>query len=366
MAFREKAGKIAIYFIGAAALGAILLLFFRYLLPALAPFILSFIIALVLQKPVNFLEKKCRFPRALASVLLVLLLIGLLCFGVALLISALVRESAEFISELASGEAGYFADISALTDKIGDAVDRVIGNIFPAAEEELDTAGMMRSLLLSSVSAAATAVSRWLGHIVSAVPRAIVFFIALIFSGIYFCADYPKIRAFAESKLSGKLKKYSMHMRKEGIIAIVSCAKSYFAIFMMTFAELLLGFVIIGQKYAPMLAFIIAIVDILPVLGVGTVLLPWIGGLLIVGNTARALKIGAIYLVITIARQIAEPRIVGSATGLHPALTLICMYSGLRLVGVVGMIAFPLVAALIIRLWQAFSHENEAKNGGNI
>ena len=363
MAFREKAGKFGMYILCAAGGAAALFLLLRYLLPAFAPFILSFILALILQKPVNFLEKKCRVPRAISSALLVLLLLGLICWGIAALLGALIRESAEFISELTSGSADYLAEISALADKIGGAVDRIIGDIFPAAEGGVDTAGMMRSLFLSALSTAATTVSRWVAHTVSTMPRALVFFIALVFSGIYFCADYPKIRAFVAEKLSGRLKKYSLHIRKEGIVAAASYAKSYFAIFLLTFAELLLGFVIIGQKYAPMLAFVIAIVDILPVLGVGTVLLPWTAGLLLAGNGAKALEIGIIYLVITVVRQIAEPRIVGSVTGLHPALTLMCMYSGLRLAGAAGMIVFPIAAALAVKLSQAFSREREAEKG---
>ena len=280
MAFREKAGKFGMYLLCAAGGAAALFLLLRYLLPAFAPFIFSFILALILQKPVNFLEKKCRVPRALSSALLMLLLLGLLCRGIAALLAVLIRESADFISELTSGDADYLAEISALADKIGGAVDRIIRDIFPAAEG-VDTAGMMRSLFLSALSAAATTVSRWVAHTVSAMPRALVFFIVLVFSGIYFCADYPKIRAFVAGKLSGRLKKYSLHIRKEGIVAAAGYAKSYFVIFLLTFAELLLGFVIIRQKYAPMLAFVIATVDILPVLGVGTVLLPWTAGLLL-------------------------------------------------------------------------------------
>lgn len=134
-----------------------------------------------------------------------LLLLGLLCRGIAALLAVLIRESADFISELTSGDADYLAEISALADKIGGAVDRIIRDIFPAAEG-VDTAGMMRSLFLSALSAAATTVSRWVAHTVSAMPRALVFFIVLVFSGIYFCADYPKIRAFVAGKLSGRLK----------------------------------------------------------------------------------------------------------------------------------------------------------------
>lgn len=360
MSLREKAGKTGLVIVYIAAAGAAIFLILKYLLPAFAPFILSFFLAFLLQKPVGFLEKKLRVPRGLSSALLVLALLGLLCWGLATLFGALFRELAEFISGLTAGDAGYLSGLSALADKIGGFIDKVIGNIFPSAEGDVDTAGMMRSLLMSALSSVAATLSKWAAHIVSGAPKALVFFIVLVFSGIYFCADYPKIRAFASSKLSGKLKKYSLHIRKEGIVAAANYAKSYFAIFLMTFAELLLGFAVIRQKYALVLAFLIALVDIMPVLGVGTVLLPWTAGLLLIGNSMKAIQIGILYLVITVVRQIAEPRIVGSVTGLSPVVTLICMYSGLKLAGAAGMIFFPLAAALIIKLKQAFSHDTEA------
>ena len=100
MAFREKAGKFGMYLLCAAGGAAALFLLLRYLLPAFAPFIFSFILALILQKPVNFLEKKCRVPRALSSALLMLLLLGLLCRGIAALLAVLIRESADVVSEL--------------------------------------------------------------------------------------------------------------------------------------------------------------------------------------------------------------------------------------------------------------------------
>ena len=115
----------------------------------------------------------------------------------------------------------------------------------------------------------------------------------------------------------------------------------------MTFAELLAGFYIFKIPYALTLASVIAIIDILPVLGVGTVLIPWGVVLLIVGKTKKAAEIFILYGIIWIIRQIAEPRIVGKSVGVHPLLTLVAMYVGYSLMGFGGLFVFPIVLMVL-------------------
>lgn len=356
MSFRDTAGKTGMKILYIAAGAAAVFVAVKFVIPAMLPFIISFILAMILQRPVNFCEKKLKIPRGVSSAFFVLGITAAVFAVLFAAFSSAVREAAEFISEAASGNSSFLSGFSALTDKIGAYGDRFIKQIFPEAGESINTADMLHSVFVSAVKKAAAFVSSVIAGTVSAMPRALIFFIALIFSGIYFCADYPKIRAFCASRLSGKMKKYSSYIKKEGLMAAAGCAKSYFLIFLLTFGELFLGFVLMRQKGAFLLALITALVDILPVLGTGTVLLPWAAALLIIGKGARALKLLILYAVITVIRQIAEPRIVGNVTGLHPALTLICMYSGLRLAGAAGMIFLPVTVAFALKITELF-HE---------
>ena len=118
----------------------------------------------------------------------------------------------------------------------------------------------------------------------------------------------------------------------------------------MTFAERAVGFSILGLPYALLSALVIALVDILPVFGTGTVLVPWSVGAFFTGNTKLGLCLAALYGIITVIRQIAEPKILGSSVGMHPLATLLAMYIGLKLCGIGGLFLFPIGAVILKNL----------------
>ena len=116
-----------------------------------------------------------------------------------------------------------------------------------------------------------------------------------------------------------------------------------------------------GQKYALLIAIGIAIIDVLPVLGTGTVLIPWGVILILTGSVGRGIAILALYLIVTVIRQILEPKIIGEYIGLYPLITLISMYAGLQAFGIVGMFLFPITVIILknlnengsVHLWKA-------------
>ena len=122
-------------------------------------------------------------------------------------------------------------------------------------------------------------------------------------------------------------------------------------IMFITFCELCLGLWLIGgTNNLFVVAGIICIVDILPVLGVGTVLIPWSVILMVTGDFTRGILLALLYIVIVIIRNFIEPRIIGKQMGLHPLVTLICIFVGLRLFGIIGMFAVPLTVMVLIEL----------------
>ncbi len=131
--------------------------------------------------------------------------------------------------------------------------------------------------------------------------------------------------------------------------------KSYSLLFLLTFAELSVGFLIMRVPYAVMVAIAVAVFDILPILGTGGILLPWAVGLLLMGNLPLAAGIVTLYIAITAIRNVLEPKIVGKQIRLHPLATLIFMFVGLKVLGIVGMIAFPVAFSILVNL---------EKNGG--
>ena len=128
--------------------------------------------------------------------------------------------------------------------------------------------------------------------------------------------------------------------------------RAYLLILLTTFAELFVGFLILRVRYAFLLSLLIAVVDIFPVLGVGTVLIPWAVVLLIRKNFYLGFGLLILYGVVTVLRQIIEPRLVGKSLGLHPLAALIASYAGWRWFGFLGMALGPVAAMAVKALWR--------------
>ena len=116
---------------------------------------------------------------------------------------------------------------------------------------------------------------------------------------------------------------------------------------LITFIVMLVGLVILRRPYALLLAFIIALLDCLPVIGVGTILLPWSLYELIFGERYIGIGLVVLFILYEIVRQFAEPRIVGKNLGIHPIITLVLIYVGYSLFGIVGLLFVPIATVLI-------------------
>lgn len=128
------------------------------------------------------------------------------------------------------------------------------------------------------------------------------------------------------------------------------CIISYCLIFGITFAELVAGLFLLGIKNAFAIAFIIAVLDILPVLGTGTVLIPWAVLAFASGRISTGVGVFALYLVITVVRNLIEPKLVGKQMGLSPVIMLPCMLIGLKFFGIIGLFVVPLLVSFLKQL----------------
>ena len=128
--------------------------------------------------------------------------------------------------------------------------------------------------------------------------------------------------------------------------------KGYLALMFLTFIELSVGLLILGQSNAVLLAAIISVIDILPVLGTGAIVIPWAVISLFTGNIWKAIGLILLYIVITVIRNFSEPKIIGKQVGLHPLLTLLSMFCGLKLLGILGLFLCPLTLIIINDLYK--------------
>ncbi|MDV3426290.1 MAG: sporulation integral membrane protein YtvI, partial [Bacillota bacterium] len=178
-------------------------------------------------------------------------------------------------------------------------------------------------------------------------PSTLVFIIITILSTFFISSGRNEFRRSIKSKIPEDLYSNFSGMKNGVFSSLVKLLTAYMIIMSVTFTELLIGLWIIGVKYYIVLAFVICIVDILPVLGTGTVLVPWSICELAMGNTRMGVSIFILYIVILVVRQVIEPKIIGHQIGVHPLVSLMSIYIGLKLLGAIGLILGPIIMIII-------------------
>lgn len=330
-----------------AVVAAIIFFVARFMLSYLLPFLIGVILAFVMQKPAEFISSKIKLKKGICAAVMVTL--GYVAVAGAVVLIGWLLISA--VSSLAQLVPGYMESASAaiadwrgtldaffeerLPDGAGNTLEEVIGS----------AVGTLSQNVTSFVSGVATSVAK-------SIPGILVSSIVTVVASFYIAKDFDKLLKFLKGVLGDKLSSKVSIIKGIVVDSVFKYIKGYLLMMCITFCELLIGFLIIGIKKAPLIAIIVAIVDLLPVLGTGTVLLPWAVILLISGSFGKALAVIALYAVITVVRNVLEPKVIGDQVGVNPLITLITMFVGLRLSGIAGMFLLPVSVIVIITYYK--------------
>jgi sporulation integral membrane protein YtvI len=166
-----------------------------------------------------------------------------------------------------------------------------------------------------------------------------------LLAGFMLSARLPRIRAWLQPRLPRFLKEKTLPALKQVRHSLWGWIKAQSKLASLTYLIVTLGFLLLRIPYAPVWALPVALVDAVPVLGTGTVLLPWALMELLRGQTLRAVGLALTWGASVLTRTVLEPKLVGKQLGLDPLVTLVCFYFGFRLWGVAGMLLAPLLAA---------------------
>ena len=313
----------------------------EFLLPAILPFLIAYVIAALTKKPADTLAEKCgmnrKFTRATISVLIMLCTVGGFIFA-AVRLAAEAWELLRTVTEDGSLQ-GILENMKL---PFGNILDKL--NVAPELESAVEDAVMdLAAKVLSSAAGIVTSAA-------SEIPKIILFILICAISTVYFAVDLEAVHAKLSELLPSTWVKFLARFKKNSISAVAKYARSYFLLMLLTFAMMLLGLTLIRVRYALLLSFIISVLDLLPVLGIGIILVP-LGVLsLLTGSTARGVGLLVLYAVASVVKQIAEPRIVGKNLGIHPLLTLALVYIGYSLFGIVGLVVLPVFAVVLSSL----------------
>lgn len=217
-------------------------------------------------------------------------------------------------------------------------------------------------MVQSTVSTISSKLPMAAAAVASKLPGIMFFTVILVMSSYYISADLGKINKRLVSFIPDKAKSFFYSIYGNMKYTGLSYMRAYLFIMLITFAELLTGFLIIGIRYAAIAAMIIAFADMLPVIGVGMIMIPWALVLILQGKSYQGIGILLILVVIEVLRQVLQPKIVSETTGLSPLLTLICMYAGFRVAGFAGLIFLPMIVLIIKNTFFGTASEADGNN----
>ncbi|MDE6469600.1 MAG: sporulation integral membrane protein YtvI [Eubacterium sp.] len=332
--------------------------FFKYCFSVAAPFLLSFFFAVLLQRPIRWLDKRTNNKcHTLWSLLLVFMCILILVGPVVLILSLIGREIGEFVSYLsgqlsdlpnflATLEKEILGLIKFLPDSVYTSASDYISDIFSKLINNFDLSEI--GIDIKSVTSGLTTGVSGIYGVVKNIPSALIGIVIGVVAWILFTKDYNYIVNFIKLQLPEGKKNILSEIKQIFSKTVLKMIRAYSLIMFITFCELFLGLSILNwigaiqSGYIVIIAIAIAVFDILPVAGSGGILIPWALVSLVMGNIKGAIGLMVVYAVITVIRQYIEPKIVGSSLGVHPLVTLAGLYFGLKLFGFMGMFIVPL------------------------
>ena len=345
----EKRKDFIVNVVYFALIIAIAYIAIKYALGLLMPFIIGLIVALLLKPAVNFLSEKLHlYKKAVAAALILLAyaVAGFVLSWVGFKVLNAVKDTIIRLPEI------YSLHIEPAINKIFENTEKIITRHDPEMVQTIENISASLSQSIGSVvSNISSSVIGFLSSSVSSVPGLFMAVIFAVISSLFFAMDYGKITGYI-AKLFPSSKQGLLFEIKNFATGIgFKYVKVYATLMGVTFIELAAGLLILRVEGAVTIAALVAVIDILPVLGTGAVVIPWVIIELVQGNIAMAVGLAVLYVIITVVRNILEPRLVGKQIGLHPLVMLICMYVGLKLFGFSGIFVLPVAAVVIKHLY---------------
>ena len=310
------------------------------------PFLIAFIIALMIEPAIKSLMKKTKMTRKTCSIIIFVIvftiIIGCLVWG----IISLVSESTNLLQML-----NLYID-RAYT-QIQDAIGKMNITRVSVSKNVLNLTQDASKEMLLKVSKWLTGFLTKLIEIVTSIPTITIYIVITILALYFICTDRIYMLDFMEQHVPSKwLQKLGKHIR-EITINLGRYLKAQAILILVSFVISVIGlyiFKIVGMnvKYPLLIALAIGFVDALPILGSGSVMVPWAVIEALNGDLKLGVAIIVLWIIMSLVRQVLEPKIVSGRIGIHPIFTLIAMYTGFKVIGVMGMIVGP-IALIIIK-----------------
>ncbi|MDR1616423.1 MAG: sporulation integral membrane protein YtvI [Syntrophomonadaceae bacterium] len=339
---------IAAFFLTVTYIFPYLGVFFKKAPSVLLPFIIAVIMAFIIEPAVVFLENKVHIKRSLAAFISLLLFLGLLSLVLFFLFSRIGSELAR-ISPMVATHSLDFSGI--IINFINDL------KVYFLA---LEISPELQAAFNDNWAAAVNFISAHINNMITGVfyfltllPNLMVVITIATIATFFMVKDKAMIKSFIWKNMPAGAQIKSNRVLHDVMDSLAGFVKAYIILVSITAIITMIALKIAGVQYALTIGMVTGVLDLLPILGPGLVFLPWIIWELILGSKSLGIGLLVIYVIISVVRQVLEPKITGDNIGLHPLATLLSMYIGLKLIGFIGIIAGPVLLVLAIAVKRA-------------
>ena len=319
----------------------------QFFLPIALPFLLGGCLALAAEPMVGLLSRRLHLPRPAAAGIGVTAAFFLLAILILLVAAVILRELGILAGYLPNLESTARSGMDALLHwllgliarlplSLRDVLTRNVNEFFSGGSQMLDRA-FRYALNLA-------------GGVLKNVPGSAMVLGTGLISSYMISAKFSKIRTWITKKLLNERLRPVLTALKSMKSALFGWLKAQLKLMLVTWVILTMGFVLLRIPFAPLWAVVVSLVDAFPILGTGTILLPWALICLLQSETARAVGLLGTYAAVSLTRSMLEPKLVGQHLGLDPLATLISLYAGYKLWGLGGMLLAPMLAVAAVQL----------------
>ncbi len=321
------------------------------------PFVVGFLFSLLVNPIVRFLDKRIRISRKFGSMLMIALaisIVALIVYGLVLALRTGLKDFMDYLPTMSeNAELEVMNAIERLQNLINDLPFINSVDLSDLANNVMEFMGGLLTKAESGETVSA------IGDVAKGIPNMIVYIIIGFLATYFFIADREKLAEKLDNILPAAFKEKTLRLYRQTLGAVGGYFKAQFKIMGMIYVVLVIGLIVLQVKYAWLIGFGIALLDMLPVFGTGTVLLPWAVIKLFSGSYQIAIGMIALYVLTFLIHQLLQPKMVGDSLGMNPFAALFFMYVGYRVSSVFGMIVAIPIGMLLINLVKAGAFDTQ-------
>ncbi|MDO4294735.1 MAG: sporulation integral membrane protein YtvI [bacterium] len=330
-----------------------------YLLRFFMPFVIGWLISMLANPLVRFLEKRLKIVRRHSSVVIIVAALALVIFAIYLVSSRVFLELSAFWKDWPTLSASIVQELQAALENLKSLLHFLPQGLQENFQTFTENLGMAASELIKNYAAPTVEIA---GNVAKKIPNAFIYSVITLLSAYFFIAERDMLLQVYRNLTPASVQKYLGYLRRDTYRVIGGYFMAQFKIMFVVAVILAVGFALLGVQYGPLFAVLIAILDFLPFFGTGTALIPWAVVKMFSGEYRFAIGLLVIYAVSQIVRQVIQPKIVGDSFGLHPLVTLLFLYLGFRLKGIAGMILAVPIGLVVINFYKYGAFDSLLEN----